>query len=171
MEHRGRCPYRRDDADNESVQDLRELFLKTYSHQNDKSAGGNAPALRIASVKRSGDAVGPFAAFGFKRLDLEPEPFADGARDEPPNTVRLPARCAHEVLQGGAARAFQQGDNLGLFGVLSACVRVLLARGLPGGLAPRRRDVAAVFARGEALDSPPDPSCRYGAVGEPLDRR
>src|SRR5712692_8260045 len=83
----------------------------------------------------------------------------------------LPARFAHEVVECSAAGAFQQGQNLGLFGVLSACVRVLLPRGLPGGLAPRRRDVAPVFARDDALDSPPDPSCRYGAVGEPLDRR
>src|SRR6266436_7795578 len=50
------------------------------------------------------------------------------------------------------------------------CARCL-RRGLPGGLAPRRRDVAAVFARAEAFDSPPDPSCRYGAVCEPLDWR
>ena len=64
-----------------------------------------------------------------------------------------------------------RATNLGLFGVFSACVRVLLARGLPGGLAPRRCDVARVFARDEALDSPPDPSFGYGAVGEPLDRR
>src|SRR5713226_6498766 len=85
--------------------------------------------------------------------------------------MAISTRPMREVLQGSAARAFQQGDNLGLFGVFSACVRALLARGLPGGLAPRRRDVAAVFARDEALDSPPDPSCRYGAVCEPLDRR
>src|SRR5713226_7593874 len=85
--------------------------------------------------------------------------------------MAISTRPMREVLQGSAARAFQQGHNLGLFGVFSACVRVLLARGLPGGLAPRRRDVAAVFARDEAFDSPPDPSCRYGAVCEPLDRR
>jgi hypothetical protein len=30
VDHRGRRPYRRDDADNESVQDLRELFLNAY---------------------------------------------------------------------------------------------------------------------------------------------
>jgi len=60
--------------------------------------------------------------------------------------VRLPAGFTHQVLQGCAAGAFQQDQDLGLFGILSACVRVLLARGLPGGPAPRRRDVAPVFA-------------------------
>ena len=39
MDHRGHRPYRRDDADNESVQELRELFLKAYS-QNDSSLLG-----------------------------------------------------------------------------------------------------------------------------------
>jgi hypothetical protein len=34
VDHRGRRPYRRDDADNESVQDLRELFLKAYSEHD-----------------------------------------------------------------------------------------------------------------------------------------
>ena len=34
MDHRGRRPYLRDDADNESVQDLRELFLKAYSEHH-----------------------------------------------------------------------------------------------------------------------------------------
>ena len=34
MDHQGRRPYRRDDADNESVQDLRELFLKAYSEHD-----------------------------------------------------------------------------------------------------------------------------------------
>ncbi len=39
MDHRRHRPYRRDDADNESVQELRELFLKAYS-QNDSSLLG-----------------------------------------------------------------------------------------------------------------------------------
>jgi hypothetical protein len=34
VDHQGRRPYRRDDADNESVQDLRELFLKAYSEHD-----------------------------------------------------------------------------------------------------------------------------------------
>src|SRR5712692_3000098 len=129
------------------------------------------PALPFATGNPSADAIGPFAACGLEGLDLEAQLLAEGAGDEAANAVCLPAGCAHQVLQGCAARAFQQGHNLGLLGVLSACVRVLLERGLPGGLAPRRRDVAPVFARDEAFDSPPDPSCRDGAVGKPLDRR
>src|SRR6266446_6130679 len=120
---------------------------------------------------RSPYTIGSLAAWVLERFDLETELLAQGAGDEAANAVRLPAGCAHQVLQGSAAGAFQQGHNLGLFCVLSACVRVLLARGLLGGLAPGRRDVAAVCPRDEALDSPPDPSCRYGAVCEPLDRR
>ena len=34
MDHRGRRPYRRDDADNENVQNLRELFLNAYSQHD-----------------------------------------------------------------------------------------------------------------------------------------
>src|SRR5712692_2885528 len=129
------------------------------------------PALQFATGHQSANSIGPFAACVLEGLDLESQPFAEGAGDEAANAVRLPAGCAHQVLQGCAAGAFQQGHNLGLFRVFSACVRVLLARGLRGGLAPRRRDVAAMFARDEAFDSPPDPSYRYGAVCEPLDRR
>src|SRR5712692_993034 len=139
--------------------------------QTTKAPEGMPPALSFATGHPSANAIGPLTACGLKGLDLEAQLLAEGAGDEAAHTVRLPAGCAHQVLQGCAAGAFQQGHNLGLFGVFSTCVRVLLARGLPGGPATRRRDVAAVFARDEALDSPPDPSYRYGAVGEPLDRR
>src|SRR6266478_199725 len=125
-----------------------------------KAPEGMPPALPFATGHQSIDAIGPLTASGLEGLDLEAQLLAEGSRDEAANAVRLPAGCAHQVLQGCAAGAFQQGHNLGLFGVLSACVRVLLARGLPGGLAPRRPDVAAVFARDEALDSLPDPSGR-----------
>src|SRR6266481_1748978 len=136
-----------------------------------KAPEGMPPALQFATGHQSANAIGPLTACGLEGLDLEALLLAQSAGDEAANAVRLPTRRAHQVLQGCSAGALQQGHNLGLFGVFSACVRVLLARGLPGGLAPRRRDVARVFARNEALDSPPDPSCRYGAVGEPLDRR
>src|SRR6266446_6648715 len=95
---------------------------------------------------RSPYTIGSLAAWVLERFDLEAELLAQGAGDEAANAVRLPAGCAHQVGQCGAARALQQGHNLGLLGVLSACVRVLLARGLPGGLAQRRRDGASVFA-------------------------
>src|SRR6266403_5648923 len=111
-----------------------------------KAPEGMPPALQFATGHPSPNAIGSLTACGLEGLDLEAQLLAEGAGDEAANAVRLPTRCAHQVLQGSAARAFQQGQDLGLFGVLSACVRVLLARGLPGGLAPRRRDVAPVFA-------------------------
>ena len=40
MDHRGRRPYRRDDADNESVQDLRELFLNAYREHDSSLLAG-----------------------------------------------------------------------------------------------------------------------------------
>ena len=92
---------------------------------------------------RSPYTIGSLAAWVLERFDLETELLAQGSGDEAANAVRLPAGCAHQVLQGCSAGALQQGHNLGLFGVFSACVRVLLARGLPGCLSPRRRDVAA----------------------------
>src|SRR6266849_5573612 len=111
-----------------------------------KAPEGMPPALHFATGHQSANAVGSLTACGLEGLDLEAQLLAQGAGDEAANAVRLPAGCAHQVLQGCAAGAFQQGHNLGLFGVLSACVRVLLSSGLPCGLAPRRRDVAAVFA-------------------------
>src|SRR6266849_3773775 len=92
------------------------------------------------------NAIGPLTASGLERLDREPQPFAEGSGDKAANAVRLPARCAHQVLQRSAARAFQKGQNLGSFGVFSACVRLLLARELPGGLAAPGSDLAAQFA-------------------------
>src|SRR6266446_7016888 len=100
-----------------------------------KAPEGMPPALQFATGNPSANAIGPLTACGLEGLDLEAQLLAQGAGDEAANAVRLPARCAHQVLQSRAARAFQQGHNLGLFGVLSACVHVLLARGLPGGLA------------------------------------
>src|SRR6266852_6504040 len=84
------------------------------------------PALQFATGNPSANAIGPFAASGLEGLDLEAQLLAQGSGDEAANAVRLPAGCAHQVLQGCAAGAFQQGHNLGLLGVLSACVRVLL---------------------------------------------
>src|SRR6266478_3371063 len=111
-----------------------------------KAPEGMPPALQFATGNPSANAIGPLTACGLEGLDLAAPLLAQGAGDEAANAVRLPAGCAHQVGQCGAGGAFQQGHNLGLLGVLSACVRVLLARGLPGGLAPRRRDVARVFA-------------------------
>src|SRR5205807_3115632 len=123
-----------------------------------------APALRVVSLNRSGDAVRPFAAFGLEGLDLESEFLAQGSGNEAAHAVRLPAGCAHEVLQGRAAGAFQQGYDLGLFRVLPACVHVLLARGLSGGMPALGADLAAGFARTEALDGLPDPGDSHGPV-------
>src|SRR6266852_1868365 len=115
------------------------------------------------------NAIRPLAASGLERLDLESQPFAEGSGDKAANAVRLPARCAHQVRQRSAARAFQQGQNLGLLGAFSASVGLLFARRLPGGLAAPGSDLAAWFARGEALDSVPDTTNSQAAVREPLD--
>src|SRR5712692_55359 len=104
--------------------------------QTTKAPEGMPPALSFATGHPSANAIGPLTACGLKGLDLEAQLLAEGSRDEAANAVRLPAGCAHQVLQGCAAGAFQQGHNLGLFGVLSARVHALLARALPGGLAP-----------------------------------
>src|SRR5712664_3240170 len=113
---------------------------------NDKAPERVPPALWVDRAwNRSPYTISSLAASVLEGLDFEAQLLAQGARDEAANAVRLPAGCAHQVLQGCTARAFQQGHNLGLLGVLSACVHGLL--GLPGGLAPHRRDVTAVFAR------------------------
>ena len=71
---------------------------RRQSGQNDKSAGGMLRRFSLRVSKRSGDAIGSFAAFGLEGLDLEPQPFAQGSGDKPADAVRLPAGCAHEVL-------------------------------------------------------------------------
>src|SRR6266404_7634906 len=83
------------------------------------------PALHFATAHQSANAVGPLTACVLEGLDLEAQLLAQGSGDEAANAVRLPAGCAHQVLQGYAAGAFQQRHDFGLFRVFSACVRGL----------------------------------------------
>ena len=133
-----------------------------------KSAGGISPALRCLQGDRLPDAIGSLAARVLEGLNLEPQLLAQGSGDEAANAMRLPAGLPHEVGQCCTAGTFQQGNNLPLFCVLSACVLVLLAGRLPGASSPLRRDVAAVFAGDQALGRLPDPRNSHGAVRKPL---
>src|ERR1035441_9129465 len=125
-----------------------------------RNPGGQKESNRWASAF---DRVAALLALSLGGRDRQPHLLAQGARQEPTDRVRLPAGGFHEFLQGGAAGAFQQVENLGGFAALAgaSCLLGRLGRlrasvGLlrRGGLVARpglgRRDVG-LLCRGPRL--------------------
>src|ERR1035437_2554626 len=78
--------------------------------------------------------------FGLGGRDRQPHLLAQGAGHKPADRVRLPAGGFHEFLQGGAAGALQQAEDLGGLAALASA-------GLLGRLG-RLRALVGLLRRG-----------------------
>jgi hypothetical protein len=111
------------------------------------------PAART-NVDWSGSAlnrVAVLAVLALDRRDGQPHLLADCARQDAPNGMRLPVGGFHEFLHRGAARAFQQVEDLSRLAAasggpfLSAFGRFLGGAGLLPRLALVLRNVGALW--------------------------
>src|ERR1039458_2604668 len=90
-----------------------------------RNPGGQKEPNRWASAF---DRVAALPVLGLDGRDREPHLLAQGAGQEPTDGVSLPAGGFHKFLQGGAAGALQQAEDLGGLAALAGAGCLLLGR-------------------------------------------
>src|SRR5437588_70904 len=82
--------------------------------QRETPPGWNPAAREKCEWRRSGlQRISTLPVLSLRRRYGQPHLLSEGAADEAPYGMRLPAGSFHHFLQGGSAGPFQQIDHLG----------------------------------------------------------